>query len=118
MTTNQPQPGSDLDAAIAEMLGKPTLSKRIGFEDRVGMQLSVSLPYSIDTATAMATLEQLRKEKEWYWAIYSPGAAYTLAGDKSDKFHVEVREVYEGKSDISLAHAAALAILAALEAEK
>ena len=80
-------------------------------------------PFSTNTATAMAALEQLCKPVEeggrgWCFSLDSPTP---FNSEWTDTWYVEIEtpgDLYPGKSKISLAHAAALAMLAALEAEK
>lgn len=116
MTTDL-QPGHELDKAIALRLGWKEITDphELSFTacrwiDPSGLRRVEKLPLiSTDTATAMATLEQLRKEKGWLWEIHSPGSCST--------FWVGIHCDFDGYSD-TLAHAAALAMKAVLEAEK
>ncbi len=129
MTTNQPQPGSELDERLAKALGWKTIwDTESGY--RYSMWVSPKadkyreepLSYSTDTATAMATLEQLCKPKKeggrgWGYILRRPKGTYeqpynVRLSDEEGGFFDDIG------SDISLAHAASLAMLAALEAEK
>ncbi len=121
MTTDQPRPGCELDEAIAKALGwKEIRDTKRGY--RYGTWVSPEadvyreepLPYSTDTATALAMLEQLCKPKEeggrgWTFQISHPGL--------TTAYWVELSCFYDGEAS-TLAHATALVILAALEAEK
>ncbi len=133
MTANQPQPGSDLDAAIAEALGwrLSIIAYEMLYGDkcyywcgpRNEQQLSPP-KYSTDTATAIATLEQLCKPVEeggrgWAWKYESPNRKSFGTHDVtiSDRFRGVVRS-YCSKDSLARAIAeATLAMLAALEAE-
>ncbi len=117
MTIENLQPGSELDERLAKALGWKTIrDTESGY--RYGMWVPPKadryreepLSYSTDDATALATLQQLWKEKGWNWAMYSPDI-------EDSKFVVGIVH-YSGESEISLAHAASLAMLAALEAEE
>ncbi len=131
MTTNQPQPGSELDERLAKALGWERAPDGKGWDDPEGVVNNMDVqypneygefcrvpPFSTDTATAMATLEQLCKPKK--------------EGGRGWEFDMEYRSKYKKvwlrtrggitighrKSKTSFAHAASLAMLAALEAEK
>ena len=114
---HNPQPGSGLDKAVAEAL-EWRYSKLYGWSDAEGQQTLKSLPpFSTNTATAMATLEQLCKLVEEGGRGWTFKLEYCDSGSKV--------EIYDRTSCIittdfggTLAHAAALAMLAALEAEK
>jgi len=119
MTTDQPQSGRELDKAIARRLGweyiDDTTSARWGaWENLVGDILQRPDPFSTDDAAALALLQQLCKPVEEGGRGWS---GYRLA--YTDKMYwteiLPAQFIY--KSKISLAHAASLAILAALEAE-
>ena len=123
--TDNPQPGRELDEAIARALGwkiglehAPELDEDCAYESWQspdGSFHGASPPcFSTDTATAMATLEQLCKPVEeggrgWpYWisSPLRPGRAYGVRCNN-----------HKTKAT-TLAHAVSLAMLAALEAEK
>ena len=115
MTIDQPLPGPKLDEAIAKALGwKFTYETGATYgiwQSPDGEFCNHPPPFSTDTATALATLEQLRKEKGWCFFIYSPTTEFP------NDYCVVLRYEVQSKSTISFAHAAALAMFAALEAE-
>ena len=120
MTIDQPLPGPKLDEAIAKALGwKFTYETGATYgiwQSPDGEFCNHPPPFSTDTATAMAALEQLNKPVEeggrgWHYMIYSPDGSL----DAPD-YWVEIIHGHDGEAP-TLAHAAALAMLAALEAE-
>ncbi len=126
MTTIQPQPGPDLDAAIARAMGwkirlehAPELDDDCAYESWQSPDGSFhrSLPpISTDTATAMATLQQLCKpvEEGGRGHRYFIGSPRPTVPD--DLYYVNISgKQAEAKT---FAHTAALAMLAVLEAEK
>lgn len=127
--TNQLQPGRELDEAIARLLGWVKSQDRRSFGGsslwlRVGTY-PICLPhFSTNDAIAFATLQQLCKPVEeggrgWGHSYHSPGVLgygknHCLAIFNGKKNHC-LSTVW---SEVSFAHAAALAIHAALEVEK
>ena len=109
--TDKPLPGRKLDEAIAKLLGW-RYSKLYGWLDAEGQQtLKPLTSISTDDATAIATLQQLCKPVEEGgrgWVVYI-------------ELWLSCTEVWiEGHEAVqnTFAHAAVLAMLAALEAEK
>ncbi len=125
--TNQPQPGTKLDEAIAKALGwteiipswNASLSDYDYWKSPDGRKHSDPPAYSTNTATAMATLEQLCKPAEEGgrgWNGWS--ACYDRYSDGKRIHSFSIGDQDDNCEAPTLAHAIALAMLAALEAEE
>ena len=125
MTTDQPQPGSELDERLAKAMGwKPIYGYRFGtwVSPKADEHRNEPLPYSTDTATAIATLEQLCKPVEEGgrgWDGFN--ISFSRERDGSNLYCVIIDPSSHTNTvtavESTIAHAAALAMLAALEAE-
>ena len=123
MAANQPQPGRELDEAIARALGwkcTPIYNDWISLEGKIRNCLPF---FSTIDATALALLQQLCKPGEEGGRDFD-GFTVWCSRDSRDNsiiYSVNLTEYirdYGGQSGISFAHATALAVLAAPEAEK
>ena len=121
--TDQPQPCSELDESIARALGWKQIKRSDHtlpgdtWQSPGGFNYGGPPPFSTNTATAMAALEQLCKPKEEGGRGWN---GWSMCYDKySDGEIIHSFGIGDHDEEApTLAHAAALAMLAALEAEK